>query len=267
MRRPFATLLHAGAMVGIMGVIGGSILGWGTGVMVTNLVITGLFAVLYCGLEDTEPDTDSVSDTQNLSDEDPLDPVDKCGHNAPAVPIDIDSDADGTYDTIIGWLCSECGAKVSAMEAVRRGLPDSGNYSQHDPWHITTIRAALDQARNRVTAETSTWTDGDGGQFVLAFAQAEKYKTLVAEADRIKAILDEAEARSNRMKAAGVKCKGYREVPGHAPGSVVRQYAVPGECLCGNCEVPPPPEGPILAPGAKPVYSRLHNGRESDPAD
>lgn len=162
-------------------------------------------------------------------------PVDACEHKtAPAVPVETDVTGDNEPE-VVGWLCFECGAKVSTRAAFRRNNPEPDFPSRHDPAHINRLRKALAEVQKDMAQQVDRWQTRDGENFVISTAEHDEYKRSIEEAKRIRDVLNEAERRAAAMRAAGVQCSGWTEVSGHAPGSVVRRYAVPGECLCGGC--------------------------------
>lgn len=183
--------------------------------------------------------------------------VDRCGHDAPAAPVE--ADVTGDFETeVVGWLCTAdgCLQRVSHAAAVERNLPYRGvtrytggsstfglrPHSPSDPLHILRLRLLVDHVRSDLMVLGREWKRIPEGE-PIPDEEYQRYVTLMGEGERRSAILREAEARAAALVASGVRCKGYREER-RGGGSVVRVYAVPGECLCGGCPTPDASIGP-----------------------
>jgi hypothetical protein len=123
-------------------------------------------------------------------------PLDRCGHDAKAEPVAVNI---GGEEHVLGWLCVQCGAKVSprAAEWRNREPVDLDDDSEEG------LKIALRDRVDRLEHMTSGWEIGADG-FVLTRDQHAAYVRACNEAERIKALIvasaDEVKALESRRR-------------------------------------------------------------------
>lgn len=124
-------------------------------------------------------------------------PLDTCDHEVNGVPVEVTIDDEVE---VVGWLCSECGAKLSSGEATRRNakqvrlaaqaLRETNRQTLGDR---DGLKAALATVLDEMHGLVETWhpTDGSPSDFIISEADHAEYTALIHEASLLRDSLKE----------------------------------------------------------------------------
>ena len=132
--------------------------------------------------------------------DDEEEPVDACGHDAPAEPVEVDWDGNGQPE-VIGWLCAECGAKVSPPAAVRRNQPPPPPRAMNWNRDVDSLRAEFKRLTDQMRWMVDRWK-GDDGRFTISERDYAEYRAVAEQAQAVRGAIDVAvRVADNRTRA------------------------------------------------------------------